>query len=173
MVGTSLWWEGRKVGSRWTFWDFHNCLCFSSFIPDTMVEMDQFVETLARNQDQVVIRHSTQSSATMKEQEDILLMRFCYSRVFLLKLAFPDLWKILEKRKKQELGAGFHITFFFQGKKNNYNVVSWSWIGKLFIDYFSDHIYTILKKRTLEGKTLYCLLLWLMSKKTLLLDLME
>ena len=71
-----------------------------------MVEMDQFVETLARNQEQVVIRHSTQSSATMKEQEDILLMRFCYSRVFLLKLSYFRLMKDIKEKKETGTWCG-------------------------------------------------------------------
>ena len=38
-----------------------------------MIEMDQFVHTLSGNTDEIVERLSTQSAATMKEQDGTLL----------------------------------------------------------------------------------------------------
>ena len=46
--------------------------CFSSFKQQSMLEMDQFVHTLSGSSEEIIKRHSTQSVATMKEQDGTL-----------------------------------------------------------------------------------------------------
>ena len=45
---------------------------FSSFNQEHMIEMDQFVHTLSGSSEEIVKRNSTQSAATMKEQDGTL-----------------------------------------------------------------------------------------------------
>ena len=117
-----------------------------------MVEMDQFVDTLDGTKEQVVTRHSTQSSTTMKEQDDIMLRRWQYIiELFFFAAFIQDLWEISEKRGTQEHGVGFHIIFFFQGiwniinsteiSKFNHERQSRQWLKANSMIFFSYEIY--------------------------------
>ena len=69
----------KRLATEWSgglsqaCWASHSN--FRNFDPTEMIEMDRFVVTLEGTREELVIRHSRQSSSTMKEENDMTINR--------------------------------------------------------------------------------------------------